>query len=163
METLYKLKYMKYKNKYLELKEQIGGVKFKEIIDNGISLYKIGKLKKYINDIYELIDDANIDNIENIEKLKSIYIKFIKLITDNDDKNIFTIVNAIEKGNILRINSKDVRFYSDDKNFAIDGFSFNYLIKEKLNEKYKIKQLNYTLLYHIITANNKALYIINNK
>ena len=158
MEIDYKVKYLKYKNKYLELKEQIGGVKLKEIMDNGISLYKIGKLKKYINDIYELTDDANINNIENIEKLKSIYIKFIKLITDNDDKNIFTILNAIEKGNILNKNRLDIQFYSE-----IDGFSFNYLIKEKFNEKYKIKQLNYTLLYHIITANNKALYIINNK
>ena len=90
-EQYYKQKYFKYKNKYLELKKQIGGEKpfNKELLTYNINFFTNLKMAKYLNPIYGLIY-SEIGYISN-----NYYLNEMKLINTEENSYIKDITKSI--------------------------------------------------------------------
>ena len=103
----YEKKYLKYKNKYLFLKKQIGGTRIAKIFDKKditkllyeIELDEEDTLEMLINNIIEKIRSKDKSEVENIERIeifeKGFCNNILNEITDKMTDFCMSIVNAI--------------------------------------------------------------------
>ena len=157
----YKQKYLKYKNKYLELKEQIGGI---PCITDGCKLKKAGVTDEMIKRIEE--ENIYIDRINKNRKtqsttkiLKFDIKKFIKLMTDlkeinditNREKIIFDIIRYYDikdfsEGQTELFGKLYIKF---QKNVNVNGLELFSIIKNN-------KDKNEEAIIELVEKNIKA-------
>ena len=129
MEIDYRLKYLKYKNKYIELKEQLGGegnekTKLKKEFDDLVVIRNyIYTYTDYLTEKILQIEENSPDNIDNIKILQGKDKDNIKILQGKDKDNIKILwcTNYYMNINLLLISLKMIniiiKIYEIDKNY----------------------------------------------
>jgi hypothetical protein len=137
-------KYIKYKQKYLILKNHHGGVLPSVTLDNGINDYfpfDNNNFNYYNDDGYTLIDNYEKDKIKENYSLNKRF-KLIKLDPEKFDKIVYNEKNIINNNNIYRLADEQI-IISDEIKFP---FHLCLLSKYKiLDELYK-KHINIDII-----------------
>ena len=153
-ELNYYEKYMKYKNKYIDIK---GGGKSKELINNkvitinkGTRLYRVRNLnnkEKLLNDGYNLFFVPNNTKYNNNDLLVNIFTLWqFRAFESNNDKNVINlIVDVYEIKNSLTL-------YLLDMNKSKKNNLLNF--EKKINKKYSNYEPNFRIENNMLKGDN---------
>jgi hypothetical protein len=176
-------KYIKYKQKYLILKNHHGGVLPSVTLDNGINDYfpfDNNNFNYYNDDGYTLIDNYEKDKIKENYSLNKRF-KLIKLDPEKFDKIVYNEKNIINNNNIYRLADEQI-IISDEIKFPfhlcllskykiLDELykkHINIKIEDILNENFKtlnnieLQKYQNERVLHKLDKNFKENYLINN-
>ena len=165
----YELKYIKYKNKYIELKNQIGGkltdIKIKKLFfDAGIEdHYKNFILLKNFNNYIKIHNETDIKNMIK-------YIAFILLNNQNithEPSKIFNLADKLQKATYIAVS---LNIYWDNKDIeeikilALDIYN-KYCIKDIIQDAYIIEifkkyQINNEIIQNICLKSLKKTKLL---
>jgi hypothetical protein len=187
MENTYYKKYLKYKSKYLYLKEQSGGVlnfndlknnvknnvkdKFINAKNKVVDFYHNKQLDTIISDIYKNIEEYyEIEKINNTILLKNdiknvnIPLRDIKYVTNKLKENYIKFIDIITKNSSTDI-TDSIKKGNEIKVENLEIINIDIIdenIQKIFNDKINTTKGYNTIKYNIINANTMALKILNN-
>ena len=152
----YHNKYIKYKQKYLKLKNQQGGIlPYVMQKDNTPDYYPFANtnFNYYNDDGYTLIINDEKDKIKEDYSLNKRF-ELVKLDSEKIDKSFYNNKNIINNNNIYKLADEQIDILSDKIPFHLCLLS-QYFILEELYKKHIKNDIKYQFIFNKVKDNKK--------